>query len=81
MTIDPRIGFWFSIVLAAIGALAGLSTQLTTIFGIHTADIILATAFVLMTIGNAVNAILHAIPSKVSELAKSFYLGSGHPVQ
>ena len=64
MTLDPRVGMYLSIVLAVIGALAGASTQLTTIFGEHTASIILALAVLLLTVGNAINAVLHAIPSK-----------------
>ena len=42
MTVDPRIGFWLSIALAIIGVLAAGTTQLTTIFGEHTANIVLA---------------------------------------
>ena len=80
MTIDPRVGFWLSIALAAIGAIAGAATQLTAIFGTHAAEMILASAVLLLTIGNAVNAVLHAIPSKRTAIAQeSFYLGSGKP--
>lgn len=64
MTINPKWGMWLSIILAIIGAFAGASTQLTTIFGEHTATVILAVAVLLLTVGNAVNAVLHAIPSQ-----------------
>lgn len=74
MTIDPRIGFWFSIVLAAIGALTGVATQLTTIFGEHTSNVIIAVCVALLAVGSGVNAILHAIPSK-SGAASEFPLG------
>ena len=74
MTLDPRVGMYLSIVLAVIGALAGASTQLTTIFGEHTASIILALAVLLLTVGNAINAVLHAIPSKSGSDSK-FPLG------
>lgn len=63
MTIDPRVGFWLSIALAIIGVVAAGSTQLTTIFGEHTANIVLAITMLVLGAGNAVNAILHAIPS------------------
>lgn len=63
MTIDPRVGFYLSIALAVIGVAAASGTQLTTIFGEHTANIILAVAVMILAAGNAINAILHAIPS------------------
>lgn len=78
MTIDPRVGFYLSIALAVIGALAGASTQLTTIFGPQTAAVILAFAVLLLTAGNAVNAVLHAIPSKPGA-ANEFPLGPKAP--
>ena len=64
MTVDPRIGMWLSIVLALVGVIASSATQLTTIFGEHTTAIIMAVTTLAMTAGNAVNAVLHAIPSK-----------------
>lgn len=74
MQIDPRVGMWLSIVLAAIGFLAGAGTQLTTLFGEHMANIILASSVLLLGVGNAVNAVLHAIPSKPGATAE-FPLG------
>jgi len=74
MTIDPRVGFYLSVALAVIGALSGASTQLTTIFGEHTATVILAVSVLMMTVGNAINAVLHAIPSKPNS-ADEFLLG------
>ena len=64
MIIDPRVGFWLSIALAVIGVLAASTTQLTTIFGEHAANIVLAVSALILAAGNAVNAILHAIPSE-----------------
>ena len=82
MTIDPRVGFYLSIVLAIIGVLASGSTQLTTIFGEHTANIVLACAVLVLTAGNAVNAILHAIPSGNTPAdASKFMLGPSSPQQ
>ena len=78
MIIDPRIGFWLSIGLALFGVLSTSATQLTTIFGEHTTNIIVAMSLLLMTAGNAVNAILHAIPSSApttTAAAKEFALG------
>ena len=74
MTIDPRVGFWLSVGLAIIGVLASSATQLTTLFGEHTTAIILALTTLLMTAGNAINAVLHAIPSKPGA-ASEFPLG------
>ena len=78
MTVDPRIGMWLSVGLAIIGALAGSTAQLTTILGDHQAQIVLALAVLLLTVGNAVNAVLHAIPSSIpttTKAANKFPLG------
>lgn len=74
MTIDPRVGFYLSVALAIIGAVAGASAQLTTIFGEHTTNIIVAANTMVLTVGSAVNAVLHAIPSKPGA-ANEFPLG------
>lgn len=76
MTVDPRIGMWLSIALAALAFLATAGTQLTTIFGEHTANAILALSVLALGIGNAVNAVLHAIPSQNGPVAaQQFPLG------
>jgi uncharacterized protein YaaW (UPF0174 family) len=76
MTINPKIGMYLSIVLAVIAVLAGGSTQLTTLFGEHTANAILAVSVLLLGAGNAVNAVLHAIPSQSGPVgAAEFPLG------
>lgn len=74
MTIDPRIGLYLSIFLAVVGFFAGAGTQLTTLFGEHTSNLILAVAVLVLGAGNAVNAVLHAIPSKPGA-ANEFPLG------
>ncbi len=79
MTIDPRVGFYLSIALAVIGVLASSATQLTTIFGEHTTSVILAITTLIMTAGNAMNAVLHAMPSKPGA-ANEFPLGPKPPV-
>ena len=63
MTINPKVGMYLSIFLALLGVLVGGATQLTTLLGEHTTNIILALSVLLLSAGNAVNAILHAIPS------------------
>lgn len=78
MTIDPRIGLWFSIALTVIGVLAISSTSLTDIFGPGTAHKIVAWALLLSTIGNAINGVLHAIPSGPNT-QKDFPLGPKDP--
>jgi hypothetical protein len=76
MTIDPRIGMWLSIGLALIGFIAGAGSQLTTIFGEHTTNIILAVSALVLGAGNAINAVLHMIPSIPGPAgAKEFPLG------
>lgn len=74
MTVDPRVGFWFSIVMAIVSALGICGTQLTTLFGDVMANKILAGIVVLNVINGAINAILHAIPSKPGS-ANEFPLG------
>lgn len=74
MTIDPRFGFWFSIAMAIVSALGICGTQLTTLFGDIMANKILAAIVMLNVINSAINAILHAIPSKPGA-ASEFALG------
>lgn len=74
MTIDPRVGLYLSIFLAVVGFFAGAGTQLTTLFGEHTANAVLAVVVLILGAGNAINAVLHAIPSKPGS-ANEFPLG------
>lgn len=77
MTIDPRYSFWLSVALAVLGILAGASTQFTDL-GLSPTVVkaILAVITLLLGIGNSVNALLAAIPSKSGpEAQKQFYLG------
>lgn len=75
MTVDPRVGFWFSIVMAIVSALGICGTQLTTLFGDVMANKILAAIVMLNVINGAINAILHAIPAKAGAPASEFPLG------
>jgi hypothetical protein len=75
LTIDPRWGFWLSIVAALISALIASAANLTDIFGPTMAHKVNAVLLLLNTLINAVNAVLHAIPSKSGAQALSeFYL-------
>jgi hypothetical protein len=76
MTINPKVGMWFSIALAVIGAAAGCGAEFTTIFGQHLSDQILAGDTFLLAIGTGVNAVLHMIPSQSGPIgAAQFPLG------
>lgn len=65
MTIDPKVGMWLSIILALAGALTGLSASFADL-GLSPAEVkgILAADTIAMTLGNAINAVLHMIPSQ-----------------
>lgn len=63
MTIDPRIGMWISIVAALLAFLGASTAELTTIFDAQTAQKIVAVCAFLGGGINAVNAVLHMIPS------------------
>ena len=77
MQIDPRWGFWLSIVAAIVSALIAGATELTDIFGQADAHKINAVLILANTVINGVNAVLHAIPSKPGPAALSeFYLAS-----
>lgn len=74
MTVDPRIGFYLSLVLAIFTTLAALGTQFTTLFGPTETEQILAILAIVNAVGAAVSAVLHAIPSQPGDAAK-FLLG------
>ena len=74
MTIDPRIGMWFSIATAVLLFIAGASTTLTDIFDPVTAKKIVAAATFFGGIMSAISAVLHAIPSQPGAV-KEFPLG------
>lgn len=77
MTIDPRFSFWLSIVLAVLAVLAGAGSQYSDL-GLSPEHVkaVLAGFVLLMGVGNAINAVLAAIPSKSDpDAAKQFYLG------
>ena len=82
MTINPKVGVYFSIFLAVIGALSGAGTEFTSIFGEHTANQILAGDALLLSAGTAVNAVLHMIPSQSGPVGDAeFPLGPKAPVK
>ncbi len=76
MTLDPRVGFWFSVVAAVVGGLLAASAEFTTLFGDTTANRVLAWLGIINFVINALNAVLHAIPSQsTAQAMKTFYLG------
>lgn len=64
MTVDPRIGMWISIVASVLSFIGASTAELTNIFDPHTANVIVGVAAFAGGIINAVNAVLHAIPSQ-----------------
>jgi hypothetical protein len=74
MTIDPRVGLWISVVAAVLMFTAGASSTLTDLFDVHTAKVIVAGSTFFGGIISAVNAVLHAIPSKAGA-TEEFPLG------
>jgi hypothetical protein len=78
MTIDPRWSFYLSLSLAVLGFLGGAGSQFTDLgLDPHMVKAILALIILLLGVGNAINAVLAAIPSKAG--APGFYLGPKDP--
>lgn len=74
MTLDPRIGMWISIVASVLAFVGASTAELTSIFDAHTANVIVGVSAFVGGVINAVNAVLHAIPSQ-SGAAAQFLLG------
>jgi len=77
MTIDPRWSVFLSITLAILAFLSGAGAQFTDL-GLTQGEVkaVLAAIALILGIGNAVNAVLAAIPSPSDpESMKKFYLG------
>jgi len=74
MTIDPRWSFWLSITLAVLGFLSGAGGQFTDL-GLDPIKVkaLLALIALVIGVGNAINAVFAAIPSK--DRTTGFYLG------
>ena len=64
MILDPRIGMYLSLAAALLLFMAGASSQLTDLFDPVTAKQGVAAATFFGGMISAVNAVLHAIPSK-----------------
>jgi hypothetical protein len=81
MTISPKVGMWLSIILALGGALTGLSASFADL-GLSPGEVkaILAGDTIVLTLGNAINALLHMIPS-VSGPAGAAEFPLGPPVK
>jgi hypothetical protein len=74
MTIDPRIGLYFCLISAIGSALVLCGAEFTTLFGSVETARILAGLAIFNVIVNAVNGVLHMIPSKANA-ANEFPLG------
>ncbi len=76
MTLDPRVGFWFSVLAALVSGLLLAGAEFTTLFGEANTGKILAALGIINVVINSLNAVLHAIPSQSTSAAmKTFYLG------
>lgn len=75
MTIDPRWSIFLSLSLAILAFLGGAGTSFVDL-GLSPGEVkaILAGDTLLLGIGNSVNAVLGAIPSKSGQ-SSGFYLG------
>lgn len=75
MTVDPRYSFYLSLLLAIGGFLGGAGSQFADLgLDVHTVKAILAVIALVLGVGNALNAVLAAIPSAAGQ-TKGFYLG------
>ena len=74
MTLDPRVGVYFSIFAAIISTLVLCGAEFTTLFGSTDTAKILAALGILNAVINGLNAVLHMIPSKPNA-ANEFALG------
>jgi hypothetical protein len=79
MTLDPRWSIFLSLALAILAFLGGAGTSFVGL-GLTPGEVkaILAWDTLLLGIGNSVNAVLGAIPSKTGSSA-GFYLGPKPP--
>lgn len=75
MTIDPRVGVFLSVALAVLAFLGGATSELTDL-GLTAAQVkaVVAGDLLLLGVGNAINSVLHMIPSKPGA-TNQFYLG------
>ena len=81
MTIDPRYSVFLSLFLAILAFLSGAGAALIDT-GLDPATVkhFLAWTTILMGIGNSINAVLGAIPSKSDPASLSkFWLGPKEP--
>lgn len=63
MTINPKWGSYISLAAAVISVLLLCGTELTTLFGATAETKILAALGIFNVVINAVNGVLHMIPS------------------
>lgn len=81
MTVDPRWSFWLSLSLAVLAFLSGAGSSFVDLgMPDRTVKAVLGLIAIMLGIGNAVNAVLAAIPSKSDSASlNKFYLGPTNP--
>jgi hypothetical protein len=78
MTLNPIYGIVFSVCMLIVSALGAAGAYFTTLFGEAASVKILAGLAILNIVNNAINAVLHMIPSKAGA-ASEFPLGPSAP--
>jgi hypothetical protein len=78
MTLDPRFNFWLSVALAILGVFSSAGSQFLDL-GLSPATVkaVVAGDILLLGVGNAINAVLAAIPGK--DNTTGFYLAPKDP--
>lgn len=74
MTLNPLYGVVFSICMLIVSALGAAGAYFTTLFGESASVKIMAGLAILNIVNNAINAVLHMIPSKAGA-SSEFPLG------
>jgi hypothetical protein len=74
MTLDPRISAGFSMIMLVVSALGAAGVYFTTLFGASASEKIIAGLAILNIANNAINTVLHLIPSK-TDAPSQFPLG------
>jgi len=78
MTLNPLWGAAFSICMLIVSTLGAAGAYFTTLFGETSSVKILAGLAILNIVNNAINTVLHMIPSKPGA-ANEFPLGPSAP--
>jgi hypothetical protein len=66
MTVNPRTSAIINVVLAVLGIIAGMTAQLTPVFGAGTTQLIVTTAGSVVTLYGIINGTLHGVSAPVA---------------